>query len=551
MSRHLAAAALALFVAAPSTALAGELVTIRYSGPATRHDYQISTNASLGTAASWLELEARYDRDEVLDQSGPWVSGVLAYTYLDAVHISVSAEGWSATSTGHVTIANNNGDTTAQSVLPRATLFMASVSEGFLAFQGPSDRQLDPYVLPGAELAELDSTVKFQAQRSDPASDRRYLWQGTTAGAWTILVGTEGDQDGDGTPDEDDLCPDHDDTLDEDGDGTPDACDSCPLDPYNDSDGDGACDDADPCAFDPADDQDGDGLCADEELAGCDLDPDNDLDGDGVCAPADTCPLDPFNDSDGDGLCADEDPFDDCNDLLDEDGDGTPDACDVCPWDLFNDSDADGACDSDDPCPLDPGDDSDGDRSCDSDDPCPADPDDDLDGDGVCGDVDACPQDPENDADGDGICERDDNCPSLDNADQADGDGDGVGDACETDTDDDGLDDDQDNCPFVDNADQADGDADGLGDACDSDDDGDQVQDAQDACPGSAMGAVVLPSTGCSVDQACPATSAWKNHGAYVSCVSKAAGALVALGRLSSAEKDALTSAAGSSSVGK
>jgi len=72
------------------------------------------------------------------------------------------------------------------------------------------------------------------------------------------------DTDGDGVPDDSDICADGDDALDADGDGTPDACDACPDDanktdpqlcgcgnPETDSDADGIPDCGDGCPNDP------------------------------------------------------------------------------------------------------------------------------------------------------------------------------------------------------------------------------------------------------------------------------------------------------------
>ena len=57
-------------------------------------------------------------------------------------------------------------------------------------------------------------------------------------------------------------------------------------------------------------------------------------------------------------------------------------------------------------------------------------------------------------------------------------------------------------------------------------------------------------ANGCSLDQTCPTTGSWKNHGAYVSCVSNTAATLVDLGLVTPAQKDALVPAAAQSSVG-
>ena len=50
------------------------------------------------------------------------------------------------------------------------------------------------------------------------------------------------------------------------------------------------------------------------------------------------------------------------------------------------------------------------------------------------------------------------------------------------------------------------------------DSDGDGVPDFQDACPDTASGAVVNAG-GCSINQLCPCSGPWKNHGAYEKCV--------------------------------
>ncbi len=357
------------------------------------------------------------------------------------------------------------------------------------------------------------------------------------------------DSDADGVGENGDRCPGSDDRLDADADGAADGCDVCPNDLYNDSDGDALCDSADACPLDVQNDADQDGRCGDEDL--CANDAYNDADGDGICGDVDVCPLDAANDADGDGDCADRETCPGFDDRVDTDGDTVPDGCDVCPLDANNDSDGDGTCDSADRCPLDYLNDRDGDGACDSDDACPADAADDVDGDGMCADVDPCPRDVANDADGDGLCESNDNCPAVANASQADTDLDGIGNACEADNDGDGVADDNDNCPEVAYASQLDSDGDGLGDACDQDDDGDGVNDGADACPATPVGALVVETNGCSVDQTCSPTATWKNHGAYVSCVAAFTSVLVSQGDLTSTQRSAIVAAAAQSSIGK
>lgn len=81
--------------------------------------------------------------------------------------------------------------------------------------------------------------------------------------------------------------------------------------------------------------------------------------------------------------------------------------------------------------------------------------------------------------------------------------------------------------------------------------DGDGVEDAADACRGTAPGAVV-DAAGCSLDDLCPcvAPAAWRNHGAYVSCVAHAAEGFLAAGVIDAAEKDAAVSTAARSRCG-
>ena len=161
------------------------------------------------------------------------------------------------------------------------------------------------------------------------------------------------DADGDGVCDEDDVCPDADDTLDADADGVPDGCDVCPDgDDGVDTDGDGVADACDVCPDgDDGVDTDGDGVADD-----CDVCPDGDdtvdTDGDGVPDDCDVCPDgDDTVDTDGDGVADDCDVCPDGDDGVDTDGDGVADACDPCPDDDLDDTDSDGVCDSDDICP--------------------------------------------------------------------------------------------------------------------------------------------------------------------------------------------------------
>jgi len=101
------------------------------------------------------------------------------------------------------------------------------------------------------------------------------------------------DEDGDGVPDDLDVCPGHSDHFDNDGDGVPNGCDLCP-----ETSG-GLPVDADGCmVFDDGGDDDGDGVgnkcdicpntpsCADVNAVGCPID----SDGDGVYDGCDLCP---------------------------------------------------------------------------------------------------------------------------------------------------------------------------------------------------------------------------------------------------------------------
>jgi hypothetical protein len=153
------------------------------------------------------------------------------------------------------------------------------------------------------------------------------------------------------------------------------------------------------------------------------------------------------------------------------------------------------------------------------------------------------------DGDDDGIADDLDNCPTVTNPDQNDLDTDLIGDACDVDDDSDLIADELDNCPLNANADQHDADGDGIGNVCDVDADNDSVLDVVDSCVGSATGALVN-AQGCSIVQLCPCGNAWKNHGAYLSCVVNAATDFRAAGLIIASQKDAIVSGAASSSCG-
>jgi hypothetical protein len=364
----------------------------------------------------------------------------------------------------------------------------------------------------------------------------------------TLVTPPPDDADGDGVPDASDACPGHADHVDADGDGAPDGCDTCPFDAANDGDSDGLCANLDACPLDADNDGDGDGLCANDDP--CAFDIDNDLDADGICGDVDACPEDRANDADGDGVCGNHDACPGGDDTTDSDGDGAADFCDVCLLDAANDADADGLCADEDACPLDAENDADADGACADVDGCPYDDVNDADADGICGDVDPCPADVANDADGDGLCESTDNCPTVANANQSDVDGDTIGDACEPDNDNDGTSDDIDNCPLDVNADQADADGDGAGDACDADDDNDGVLDATDVCLATGAGQPVLPN-GCALAQECACAMPWKNHGAYMKCVTRVVNQFVATQQINAETSAMLVSTAAQSTCGK
>lgn len=174
----------------------------------------------------------------------------------------------------------------------------------------------------------------------------------------------------------------------------------------------------------------------------------------------------------------------------------------------------------------------------------------DTDGDEIGDLCDSCPLDVENDADQDGVCEMDDNCPTITNSDQSDEDMDGVGNVCDLDTDNDGVDDNDDNCPLESNPGQEDSDGDGTGDVCDTDSDDDGVLDGGDACLLTPSGEITNLE-GCAISQLCPCNSAWKNHGAYVKCVTQTSNDFVSEGLITGQEKGDIVSDAAQSACGK
>jgi len=348
----------------------------------------------------------------------------------------------------------------------------------------------------------------------------------------TLGDACDADDDGDEFDDPDDNCPltANFDQLDNDDDGAGDACDP-------DDDNDGELDGVDNCQFSANADQtdnEGDGLgdaCdADDDNDGVEDGPDNcplaansnqsDNDFDG---PGDACDPDDDNDGilDGDDNCQ----FSANADQTDTDGDGLGNVCD-------EDIDGDGELNDGDNCPLDP---NSGQSDLDSD-----------------GDGDAC----DDDIDGDGELNDSDNCLLVPNPNQTDNEGDGLGDLCDPDDDNDGLSDGADNCSLSANPDQADFDGDGAGDVCDADLDGDGTGNADDLCEFTPDGVTTDPDTGCSIAQLCPcngprgSSAPWKNHGKYVSCVTKTANSFRDANLISEEEKGQITSAAAESSCG-
>jgi len=161
------------------------------------------------------------------------------------------------------------------------------------------------------------------------------------------------------------------------------------------------------------------------------------------------------------------------------------------------------------------------------------------------------------DADGDGVPDVSDNCIADPNPDQDDNDHDGEGDVCDGDDDNDTIGDTIDNCSFTANLDQSDTDNDGEGDVCDGDKDGDGVDNGPDQCEGTASGEVLDPTTGGSIKKLVPcggphgSIEPWRNHGQYISLLTKTLKTFVELGLIAKEEKGEIVSAAGNSNCGQ
>lgn len=209
---------------------------------------------------------------------------------------------------------------------------------------------LDLRVGPGAYItwqSEFRYALKDDRNNLHHGIGFRYFFGHSTPDPLPVFPVSPPDRDGDGVPDNVDLCPDvpglaaFDGCPDSDGDGIPDHKDDCPdypgLAEFNgcpDSDGDGIPDTEDECPHVP-------GI---RENRGCP--PVADRDGDGVPDAEDRCPDTPGT----------------LNGCPDTDGDGIADIDDLCPT-VFGlpqfqgcpDTDGDGIDDLNDRCPTMPG----------------------------------------------------------------------------------------------------------------------------------------------------------------------------------------------------
>ena len=181
------------------------------------------------------------------------------------------------------------------------------------------------------------SASPFVEYTSSGNQNETNTWK-SAASTWTFRIGGFGDEDNDGIQDLQDICPGFDDSNDFDNDGSPDGCDE-------DDDGDGTLDGDDGCPNTPLgaivdwgcpmdSDEDGvyDGLdqCPESvnyagvDSNGCDLDSDSD----GIPDFDDSCPETPSGYVVDNFGCIDE--GDDRNDF---DNDGYVGTNDVCPYD--------------------------------------------------------------------------------------------------------------------------------------------------------------------------------------------------------------------------
>ena len=80
--------------------------------------------------------------------------------------------------------------------------------------------------------------------------------------------------------------------------------------------------------------------------------------------------------------------------------------------------------------------------------------------------------------------------------------------------------------------------------------DGDGVPDEEDECENTGPGEIV-DETGCSINDLCPCDDPWRNHGAYVTCVVRAAHDFFRAGLITGKEKGEIISEAARSDCGK